>query len=344
MEFGSDFHLLTGFSGSPREIEKLNPVYFADGRMALQHLIHTKGWKRIWIPRYFCYEIIDTVKRTGIEVLSYPDFLYSNDKEIISDIIFKENDVLLRMNFFGLRGFRDNTDIPVEVIEDHSHGLHTEWAQNSNADYCIASLRKTLPLPEGGIAWSPKGKDIASPEASTPENDSLTKTRYDAMALKASYLSGISVDKNLFRKDFIDTENGFDKLNVCAMSNLNREILKTFNAYEFDKVKSCNWQLLTSHLDRSADYLRPENHNCIPFSLVLRFRDSDSRNNVKQLLIADKVYPAILWPIPNEYTPADMPYYLSIHCDGRYNDKEILILANRINNAYKHGQNNDYQH
>ena len=66
-EFGSDFHRLDGFVGTPLDIERLNPVTFADGRLALIGLIQYKGWKRLWIPEYFCYEVVNSISHTGID-------------------------------------------------------------------------------------------------------------------------------------------------------------------------------------------------------------------------------------------------------------------------------------
>lgn len=60
------------------------------------------------------------------------------------------------MNYFGLRTSRSNQSLPIPVIEDHSHDLLGRWPLYSDADWCIASIRKTLPTIEGGMVWSPK--------------------------------------------------------------------------------------------------------------------------------------------------------------------------------------------
>jgi hypothetical protein len=62
------------------------------------------------------------------------------------------------MNYFGLRTPPD-LELPegVEVLEDHSHDPVSAWAEQSSADFCLASLRKTLPINDGGALWSPVG-------------------------------------------------------------------------------------------------------------------------------------------------------------------------------------------
>ena len=39
----------------------------------------------------------------------------------------------------------------IVLIEDHIHDPLSDWSQSSNADYAVASLRKTLPVPIGAM-------------------------------------------------------------------------------------------------------------------------------------------------------------------------------------------------
>lgn len=333
-EYGSDFHKLDGFYGKPADIEKLRPVNLADGRMAIQWLILNERWKRMWIPAYFCYDVVDAIRKTDIELAFYPDYPEADDNELIAGIPFRKGDVLFRMNYFGIRAKRNENDIPVDVIEDHSHGLMTDWAQHSNAGYCIASLRKTLPLPEGGIIWSPKCTIMQQPLPSTDENESLAYKRYVAMSLKRDYLDGKDSNKSFFRQLYIDTENEFANLPVCAMSALNEHLFSIFDIQRFDVQKRRNWRCLTSLLDERIDFLVPENEDDIPFSLVLKFKSEERRNAIKTKLIEKLIYPAILWPVPERYKLIHY-VYLSVHCDGRYTLDDMEKLAVNINNAYR---------
>lgn len=333
-EFGSDFHTIDNYPGKPDFIKKFNGIYLADGRMAIQCLINSNKWKRIWIPQYFCYEVLDFIKRNDIEVCLYPDYPGADDTKIISKLKFKENDVILRINYFGLRGYRTNSNLNVTVIEDHTHGLHTEWAINSDANYCIASLRKTIPIPEGGILWSPLQHNLPTPAASSYENNILTLERHYAMYRKKMYLSNFDPDKKLFRQKFIETENTFGQLQLCQMSKLNASLLMTFNARKFDHIKKSNWAYLTTLLKPSIDYLKPENSECIPFALILVFNTESELHSVRSYLIKNNVYPAILWSIPASSKIPSMKFYLTVHCDGRYSKADIKILSTIINNAY----------
>lgn len=102
-EFGSDFHYIKDLKLSNTGCQLSDDSrYYANGRQAIQDLIRFKKWKRIWMPEYFCYEIISSIKETGIQVEYYFDNPSINENESISKITFHEGDVLLRMNYFGL--------------------------------------------------------------------------------------------------------------------------------------------------------------------------------------------------------------------------------------------------
>ena len=147
LKFGSDYPVIDNYKkGNAISSIYPNANYYACGRQAINDLIGKFQWKRIWMPSYFCYDIINYIKTTGIKVVYYVDYPGNDDETSIGKIQFEEGDVLFRMNFFGFRGVRTNKTIPVPVIEDHSHDLVGEWPQNSDADFCIASLRKTLPI------------------------------------------------------------------------------------------------------------------------------------------------------------------------------------------------------
>ena len=69
------------------------------------------------------------------------------------------------------------------------------------------------------------------------------------------------------------------------------------------------------------------------FSLVLLFQTELERNRIREKLIQNNVYPAILWRVPNTVDESVFNLsvrMLSIHCDSRYNGKEILELQQKI--------------
>ena len=341
-EFGSDFHfIVTCNSGRAHLSDVFRSAFFlAGGRQCIVVLISQYGWKRIWMPDYFCYEVIDTIKKqTGIEVKCYEDNpLYEGQVE---DLPFKDGDVLLRMNFFGMRGLRNNKRIPCPVIEDHTHDPFGHWALYSDADWCVASIRKILPIPEGGMMWSPKGHQLSVAVDSSDENEKIAAIRWKGMVMKASYLKGEAVNKEEFRKHYTETEEWFDHAEPVLIDSRSMDVVsKRLDINLWQSSKRKNWQLLKSLLSDNRglqiplNILQPEEEACTAFSLILLLDSKEHRDAVRKRLIEACVYPAILWSVPDSASAASKDFserMLSIHCDGRYTEDDIKQLAEIIN-------------
>ena len=178
IEFGSDFHYIDSYNSGRAHLAGVcrGATLLADGRQCIVALIRQYGWKRIWMPDYFCYEVIETIKlQTGLTVVFYEDTPLQEGQ--VDNLPFKEGDVLLRMNFFGIRDKRSNANIPCPVIEDHTHEHIDHWSLYIDADWCISSVRKILPLPEGGMMWSPKEHKLEVEIKPSEENEKIAAIR-----------------------------------------------------------------------------------------------------------------------------------------------------------------------
>lgn len=352
IEFGSDFHYIDTFNSGRAHLTDVfrGATLLADGRQCIVVLLRQYGWKRLWMPDYFCYEVIDTIREeTGIEVVFYEDNPFCEAK--VESLPFKEGDVLLRMNYFGMRDLRSNKDIPVPVIEDHSHDPFGHWALYSDADWCISSIRKSLPLPEGGMMWSPKGHELPNIPKSSEENEKIAEVRWEGMEMKAAYLRG-DIDptpgpspsmggelKKEFRNLFVETEEWFDH----AEPTLIDERTKVFISKQFDLnlwlgAKRKNWSLLSSLVSKEhCEVLTAEHESCTMFSLVLLMENKEKRDKLRKELIDRSVYPAILWNVSEDASEASKDFskrMLSIHCDGRYTEEDIRQLADILNECF----------
>ena len=223
--------------------------------------------------------------------------------------------------------------ISIPVVEDHTHDLIGPWAANSNADWCIASLRKTLPLAEGGILWSPKHHRLHEEPEHTDINKELASIRWNAMKKKSLYLDGELEDKSKFRHDMVMTEEQFDTLPTSALDEDTKSYLQQFDIVKWYEGKKDNWRALKDMCSSRFTVMEPEESNCYPFSFTLLFNSESERNDFRKSLIDRRVYPALLWNVPGcDYTGArDFSCrMLSIHCDSRYNEEAINELRGII--------------
>lgn len=344
-EFGSDFHSIAKYQNTGKaDLTRIirDATYLADGRQGLILVIRQEGWKRLWVPEYFCYEVLEAVeKNTDVKLVYYADIPGTDSHDKLKQLAFEDGDALLRMNYFGLIEYHKEKSFPVPVVEDHSHDLMSRWALFSDADWCVASLRKTLPLAEGGIVWSPKGKRLEKELALTSENEELAEKRWKAMDLKAEYLESKdeSADlKEMFRKLYIETEEGLDDLDISLIDNRGKGAVERFDINSWYNQKKKNWKVLTSLLDVGINYLSPMDDSCTPFSLVLKCENEEQREKVRMNLIKESVYPAVLWRVPewcSEEVKSMSGRLLSVHCDGRYTEDDMSVLAVKINRIFK---------
>ncbi len=336
-EFGSDFHFIdTHNTGRAHLTEAIRgTTLLADGRQCIVALIRQYGWKRIWIPDYFCYEVIDTIKeQTGVNVMAYEDKPLKEGQ--VESLPFEDGDVLLRINFFGLRGQRSNKKISCPVIEDHTHDPFGHWALCSDADWCVASLRKTLPLPEGGMMWSPKGHRLSVKVDSSEVNEKIAAIRWEGMEMKSAYMKGEAVSKNEYCEHYIETEAFFNHAEPMLIDGRSKDIVtKQLDINLWLGAKRKNRLLLKSLLnDEGCKIVVPEEETCTAFSLVILLDTKAQRDAIRKQLIDACVYPAILWNVPDSALKSSKDFserMLSIHCDGRYTEKDVRQLAKIIN-------------
>ncbi|MGK5677700.1 hypothetical protein [Actinoplanes sp. URMC 104] len=200
-EIGSEFHWDPAFLGTTRA-DVLPPQgrLFATACGALRVLLRRLAPPgRLHVPSFFCMGVAEALGR------DVPPAWYRHlpdDRGPHWETLHAvPGDVVLAQNLFGREdglGWRDWIDAHpgVTVVEDHSHDPFGPWARTSTAPYAVASLRKTLPVPDGGLLWSPRGLDLPAPAGPPAEGAAL---KLAAMLLKAAWLDGHPVPKDVFR-------------------------------------------------------------------------------------------------------------------------------------------------
>lgn len=331
-EFGSDFSSVDNLSSEKLGMVSFNPrvIYLAYGRQCLASLITHFGWKRIWIPEFYSKSAIDYVANTGVEILYYIDYPSNYEIPTIASLPYQKGDVLLRVNYYGLRGYRSEADIPVPVIEDHTHDLFGQWASNSNADWCIGSLRKTYPIAQGAALWSPKGYEWNTTIVRDDANEAYSAEIWQAMDMKRDYLEGKVVDKSVFQKIFDETNDIMNQIPVCHIDKRSEDFIRNFDFYNWNIRKQQNWAQLRRKLSSHFEILEPEKIYCLPFSFLFLAPDKKERDFMESALKRMSIIPDTHWPLYEEAhnRVVDISERLiAIHCDGRYTADEMVELA-----------------
>jgi len=254
-EHGSEFHWISDWPTTTLSMPwDGKHLLFGFGRHAFQSLLifgsATRNWRRLWVPSYFCQEVVASFLSTNLELTLYPD-CPGDARPNLDEIKFRPGDVLLLVNFFGLRSkpIKNETyHSDIEVIENHTHDPWSEWARTSNADWCLASLRKTLPLPDGAVLWSPAGHPLPPMAPPTPNHDNAALEKFAAMVLKDLYLNGHPIEKDIFRKLWVSGEQKIATGGVSGMTEWTSSLLRAFPITLWRDLRQRNHQAISARL------------------------------------------------------------------------------------------------
>ena len=181
--------------------------------------------------------------------------------------------------------------------------------------------------------WSPRGNSLEQPE-STEENEECSRERLEGMRLKRDYLRGKKVDKGVFREMFLRTEEELGRLALSGLSAESLRMLGELDVVGWYRRKKKNWECLVKGMDAKADLSMVEKgERNTPFSFVMRLDSREERDRVRGRLIETRVYPAVLWDVPDTAGAAARSFsgrMLSIHCDGRYAPEDMAELRSRL--------------
>lgn len=337
-EQGSEFHAVEissedGTSAAPWA----SGLLLGSGRDALRslarHGLKARRWRKVWVPAYLCQEVVAALVREGLPVRVYPD-LPGRPLQLPA---VTAGDALLVVNTFGLRA-RHALDLPrgVDLVEDHTHDPTSPWATRSVADFAVASLRKSLPIPDGGALWSPSGHPLPGLVEVTPVRRLAAAAKRAAMELKTKYLAGEPIEKAQYRALALKGEAGMASGQVSAITEETRAQLASFPFHWWRAKRRANFNFMQARLMALAgiSVLQPEAEDCVPFSVPFTFERLDARERVRGGLAERRVYPAILWPLEEAICPIPddaidfSRRMISLHCDGRYDRTDLeLVLA-----------------
>jgi hypothetical protein len=223
------------------------------------------------------------------------------------------------------------------IIEDHTHDLTSEWALNSTAHYCFASLRKSLPVAAGGIVWSPQKLELPEVMAEKDVSAAACYIKLSAMHLKKAYLNQHYNDKQAFRNLYTSSESLFEAHETNgALPSIIQSAINTIPIEILRARKINNYKYLSNAVHKKEIIWQPKIQDGCPFGFILFFKEASERDKMKAYLIKNNIYPVVLWPNQKETeAKAFSEKILLIHCDVRYNSADMQCIAETIN-RYPH--------
>jgi hypothetical protein len=344
-EHGSDFHLLPigGREGRPPLPER---QLHASGRSALLTLLEhlrREGLRRLFLPAYYCHDVTRAVAAAGFDVRLYAAGPFERRFELPSAV--GTGDAVVIVNYFGLLDESPLAAIPegAVAIEDHSHDPFSSWALGSSAAWCFASLRKTLPLPDGGALWSPGAGVLPEAPRESEQHAKHALARLQGMVMKARYLGGAPVDKEAFRELYIASEAGMTESRGAALSSWSAALLQAMPFAEWRELRRANHSVFAVAMAGCPGVrvaAAGRTGSAAPVAVIIVFDDAAARMRVRQALIERSIYPAVLWPLVEESVdliPQDLialsERLLALHCDMRYTAADMRTVAFHVREA-----------
>lgn len=257
-ELGGEFHWM-GLPEGPFIPWPRPARWYLLGRhtiVALLRLLPLRK-RRLWVPSYFCFDVSNFWKKYG-EVITYADDPRRQEPDW-STLRPSANDLVVAVNYFGVRsghawtGWREQNECV--LVEDHSHDPVSGWSLNSTADYAFASLRKTLPVPDGAILWSPRG--LTLPDGGTSESAGSV-LKLAAMLWKRDYIDGRSgaAAKDAYLAWQQEGEQTFERAEISFATWLSQEYLSSGFPVHWRKQRVENTRRLLSLFCRHTE-MRP---------------------------------------------------------------------------------------
>ncbi|WP_019503970.1 hypothetical protein [Pleurocapsa sp. PCC 7319] len=348
-EVGSEFEWSNRFLKSTVDSTWLPDTYelYSTGTasiLAVYHLFvqQQKRPARIHLPSFYCMSVAAKLRKF-LQVFWYQD-IPTQPAPNFKSLQTQPGDLVVAFNIFGIRSNQpwlewSAAHPEVTLIEDHSHDPFSDWAKQSKADYAISSLRKTLPIPDGGILWSPQNLPLFT--AWGQESLGAYK-RLTAMLLKRAYLKNNNVAKDAYRQLELESHGEMGFIEDTVVSSFTAKILPCLDVVNMRSRRAENinkfihlslnnpsddWELL-------FDSWGPGN---VPLNSVIVCHTGEIRNALRKYLIEHNIYTAVHWKQPDEGISSEDPLtldlaqrILTIPNDHRYDTEDIVRMFNTI--------------
>jgi hypothetical protein len=309
-------------------------LMLVSARSALTLLVEALRPAQVWLPSYLCGVMVSAVARPGVSVCFYP---VGADLQITNETWLRKvgpGDVVVFIDYFGFNTW-DSFGGAVHasgavVVEDACQAMLNE-AFSDHSHYVIASPRKFVGVPDGGVLLSMQGTQLPSLALPPPPGDWWFE------AFSAALLRG-EFDRHGGERKWFELFRSFDPnapLNPHAMSELSKSLLGRFDYAAIGRRRRENYEFLLSEIGHLALFAQLPT-GVFPLGYPIRL---DSRDRVRQSLFADDIFPPVHWLldgfVPDTFTESHQLTHeiMTLPCDQRYGEADMRRLIHCLRKA-----------
>ena len=294
-------------------------VLLNSGRNALEYVLRALGdVKELLVPYYTCDVIMEPIEKLGVSYKFYP----INRKLEIEDLpTLKSGEYLIYTNYFGIKDEYVRTlaaDYGCQLIVDNAQAWYAEPVKGINTIY---SPRKYVGIPDGGVAYCPKAKNMSAFEQ-------------DLSFERCSHLlKRIDIGSSEGYADFKANSKQLVGQPVKRMSKLTERMLSSINFEVVKKRRVENFEYLHSLLEKKNRFDMPSMDS---FACPMVYPYLTKDDTLRKKLIENKVFVATYWPNVKEWTTSGMLEYelmdklIPVPVDQRYGVGEMNEIINII--------------
>jgi hypothetical protein len=322
--------------------EKLwNAICLRSGRDTLKAIAREYEPTVVYIPALSCDSMVLPFEMYGHKV----EYYRLNDDYTIDQVylqkLFQDHTrtiLFLYIDYFGITAINDSDLQSLKerypnliFIEDRTHNLIWDRMRKFASDYTMASLRKWVNIPDGGLLWTKH--ELKNNVFS--EDTSFSATRLQAQCMRHEFFE--TGDQNLkseYRKIFSSVSDIMDEdKEPSRMSAYSYEIAAKTDWNNVRSQRKSNAEKLISVL-KQADVKFIQNKVGLS-DLYVTFL-VEYREQKQSKLSAMGIFNTIIWPLNDEQkeicntAKRTEEYMLAAPCDQRYSIKDMEYIGSEI--------------
>ncbi len=341
-EFGSEFDWNANnpfIQPGSRQLNLDSAAKFRSGRDAMKAVaVSAEGrHRRVLLPALCCESMVSPFTMQGMEPVFYK--MHPDYRADALDVKHKltEDSILVYGSYFGIQPFDEETLSFLHrlfphalFLEDRTQDILAPRQGGFTPDVTIASIRKWIPIPDGGLLW---GRVCAETET----DNTFALLRKEAMMAKSEYLeNGDQTLKDRFRHMLGEASEALDVSNrPYGISQESAELLKDLDFSEIYARRQKNAKALLSALKADPAVLRfitdsPE-ISTLYFPILVK-----DQSAVQGKLAQKGIYCPVIWPVPQqalgvcEVAEFTAEHMLGVPCDQRYTPEDMAYIGREI--------------
>lgn len=306
---------------------------YSSGRAALYQILKYLRVKqdigKILLPDYLCSSVMMPVKELGLNYAFYPLNESLQLRQDVFPLLYSNDSAVLLINYYGLQdlseqiGFIRSIDPKAVIIEDDVQAYFEFKKDLGGADFKFTSLRKTFPIPDGGL--------VKTQHALPMIHERNTFGQYKAAAgLMKSIRTG-NFDDKVYLNISEDAEKMIDHEVDKGISMIAEKLYANVDESFVKERRIRNAKYLVSEMDRiGLKPLLPLQDDKVPLFVPVLL---PNRNKVRSSMFDHDVFCPVHWPLDGldvKKGKEMAEHELSLVIDQRYDEKDmgtiILLL------------------